>query len=76
MIEEIILIAWYKYQYIHGLNPLFTRGGGTFTLPTFKSPTLLRARIFLVQNHLVNSYLCIDGVSRPFLGHFDATPKV
>ena len=53
------------------LNPLFTRGG-TFTLPTFKSPTVLRARFFLVQNHLVNSYLCIDGVLRPFLGHFDA----
>ena len=57
------------------LNPLFT-GGGTFTLPTFKLPTVLRAWIVLVKNHLVNSYLCIDGVLRPFLGHIDAIHRV
>ena len=56
------------------LNPLFT--GGEFTSPTLKSPTILWARHFMGQNHLVNSYLCIDGVLRPFLGHFDAIPRV
>ena len=55
---------------------LYLPGGGEFTSPTFKLPTVLRARNFLVQNHLVNSYLCIDGVLRPFLGHFDAIPRV
>ena len=50
---------------------LYLLGGGKFTSPIFKSSTILRGENFLVQNPLVNSYLCIDCVLRPFWGHFD-----
>ena len=57
-------------------STFYLPGRGTFTLPTFKLLTILRARMFWVQNHLVNSYLCVDGVLRLFFGHLDSTHEV
>ena len=42
-------------------------GVGGFTLPIFKLSTIHWGKTFLVQNHLVNSYSCIDCVWDHFL---------
>ena len=50
--------------------------GGGYTSFSFKLRNMPRSTNFLVQNHLVNSYICIDDVLRPFLGHLDEIPRV